>query len=134
MTRLPPPLKLDLRSPEIQGGGVAMALTKAGVWIRLLLDGELPAFNARAESERPDLRNADLRAADLRGANLRRADLRDSYLRTADLRGVDLSEADLDGASINEAKISGTLFPRDLPAEEITLSVWKGTRMRARGA
>ena len=109
-----------------------MALTRAGEWIRLVLDGDLAAFNARAERERPDLRNADLRGVDLRRADLRRADLSGSYLRLADLRGVDLSEADLDGASINETLISGALFPRDLPAEEITLSVWKGTRMRAR--
>jgi uncharacterized protein YjbI with pentapeptide repeats len=109
-----------------------MALTRAGDWIRMVLDGDVDAFNARAERERPDLRDADLRGADLRGLNLRRADLRGSYLRLGDLRGVDLSEADLDGASVNEARISGTLFPRTLPAEEISLSVWKGTRMRAR--
>ena len=109
-----------------------MALTRAGEWIRMLLDEDIDAFNARTARERPDLRNADLRGADLRKAVLRRADLNGSHLRLADIRGVDLSEADLDGASINEAQISGTLFPRDLPADEITLSVWKGTRMRAR--
>ena len=88
--------------------------------------------NRRAAKEQPDLQNADLRMADLRGMNLRRANLRGAYLRHADLRGVDLSEVDLDGASINEARISGTFFPRDVPADEITLSVWKGTRLRAR--
>ena len=109
-----------------------MALTRTGAWIEMLLGGEIDAFNRRAKGERPDLANADLRMADLRGANLRRADLRGAYLRLADLRGIDLSEADLDGASINEARISGTFFPRDISADEITLSVWKGTRMRAR--
>jgi uncharacterized protein YjbI with pentapeptide repeats len=98
----------------------------------MLLGGEIDAFNRRAAKERPDLENADLRMADLRGMNLRRANLRGAYLRHADLRGVDLSEADLDGASINEARISGTFFPRDVSADEITLSVWKGTRLRAR--
>jgi uncharacterized protein YjbI with pentapeptide repeats len=109
-----------------------MALTRAGAWIELLHGGDLKAFNARAAKERPALENADLRMADLRGAHLKQANLRGAYLRQADLRGVDLSEADLDGASINEARISGTFFPRDLSAEEITLSVWKGTRLRTR--
>jgi uncharacterized protein YjbI with pentapeptide repeats len=109
-----------------------MALTRAGAWVELLLAGEVEAFNERAGRERPELADTDLRLADLRGMNLRRANLRGAYLRQADLRGLDLSEADLDGASINEARISGTLFPRDIAADEITLSVWKGTRMRAR--
>ncbi|MFO7636044.1 MAG: GNAT family N-acetyltransferase [Clostridia bacterium] len=43
------------------------------------------------------------------------------------------SETRLDGASINAAKVSGTLFPRELSAEEITLSLLHGTRMRYRG-
>ena len=109
-----------------------MALTRAGVWVELLLAGQMAAFNDRASSQRPDLENADLRMADLREANLRQANLRGAYLRQADLRGLDLSEANLDGASINEARISGTLFQRDIAADEITLSVWKGTRLRAR--
>jgi len=41
-----------------------------------------------------------------------------------------LSTTLLDGASIGGAKISGTLFPRNLDAEEITLSLVHGTRMR----
>jgi uncharacterized protein YjbI with pentapeptide repeats len=116
----------------MEGEGVAMALIRAGVWVEMLLNGQIDAFNARAETERPDLENADLRMADLRAVNLRRAIMRGAYLRLADLRGVDLSEADLDGASINEARISGAFFPRDISADEITLSVWRGTRMRAR--
>ena len=104
-----------------------MALTRTGPWVALLLADDLTAFNERAGRERPDLADANLRMADLRSANLRGA-----YLRGADLRGLDLSDADLDGASINEARISGTLFPRDISADEIQLSVWKGTRMRAR--
>jgi uncharacterized protein YjbI with pentapeptide repeats len=99
-------------------------------WIRLLRAGDTEEFNRRAEREPPDLENADLRMVDARRANLRRANLRGAYLRNADLRGIDLSEADLDGASLNEARLSGTLFPRDLDAQEITLSVWKGTRLR----
>jgi uncharacterized protein YjbI with pentapeptide repeats len=53
-----------------------------------------------------------------------------AYLRHADLRGLDLSETNLEGASINSAKISGTYFPTTLSAEEITLSLVHGTRLR----
>ena len=109
-----------------------MALVLKGSWGALLREGEIETFNTRAEREAPDLENADLRMVDLRGASLRRANLRGAYLRNADLRGQDLSGADLDGASIHEARISGTLFPADIHADELTLSVWKGTRMRAR--
>jgi uncharacterized protein YjbI with pentapeptide repeats len=108
-----------------------MALRRVGPWVEPLLAGETEKFNQRERAEAPDLENADLRMADLRGAVLRRANLRGAYLRHADMRGVDLSDADLDGASINEAHISGTLFPRNISADEIMLSVWKGTRMRA---
>lgn len=108
-----------------------MELKRAGAWIELLRSERIDEFNERARSEPPDLENADLRMADLRRADLRRAKMRGAYLRLADLRGVDLGDADLDGASINEARISGTLFPRDISADEISLSVWKGTRMRA---
>ena len=47
------------------------------------------------ESERADLRDADLRGADLRDADLRGADL-----RYADLHGADLSGAYLNGARL----------------------------------
>jgi uncharacterized protein YjbI with pentapeptide repeats len=77
-----------------------------------------------------DLTGAHLRGYDLRKCKLRKADLTGAYLRSADLRSVDLSEAKLDGASIKEAKVSGTLFPRNMPAEEISLSLQHGTRLR----
>ncbi|HEY9745502.1 MAG TPA: pentapeptide repeat-containing protein [Oculatellaceae cyanobacterium] len=77
-----------------------------------------------------DLSNAHLRGYDMRKCKLRKADLTGAYLRSADLRSVDLSEAKLDGASLKEAKVSGTLFPRNLPPEEIRLSLEYGTRLR----
>ncbi len=46
--------------------------------------------------------------------------------------GVDLTHTNLQGASINSAKISGTYFPPTLSAEEITLSLVHGTRLRYR--
>jgi hypothetical protein len=41
-----------------------------------------------------------------------------------------LSKANMDGASINACKISGVLFPAELSASEIELSLLHGTRMR----
>ena len=72
------------------------------------------------------------RHADLRGLVAGGLDMQDCYLRQADLRGVDFRKTRLEGASINGAKISGTYFPHELAAEEITLSLLHGTRMRYR--
>lgn len=77
-----------------------------------------------------DLTGAHLRGYDMRKCKLRKADLTGAYLRSSDLRSIDLSEAKLDGASIKEAKVSGVLFPRNLPPEEIRLSLDFGTRLR----
>ena len=98
----------------------------------LLLDGDIDAFNAAREKiTEYSLTDLDLSGIDLRKMNARGLDMRNCHLRHADLRGVDFSETDLGGASISCAKISGTLFPRDLSAEEINLSLVHGTRMRA---
>jgi uncharacterized protein YjbI with pentapeptide repeats len=98
---------------------------------RLLREGCVAEFNARkAAGEKPDLRRCDLRGLDLRGLDAEGLDFSDSYFRQSDLRGVDLRKAQLEGASINGAKIFGTYFPPELTAEEITLSLLHGTRMR----
>lgn len=100
---------------------------------QLLLDGDISAFNeARKEIAESSLASLDLSGIDLRNINARGLDMRDCHLGHADLRGIDFSETDLGGASISCAKISGTLFPHSLSAEEITLSLVHGTRMRAR--
>jgi uncharacterized protein YjbI with pentapeptide repeats len=100
---------------------------------RLLREGDVEEFNARrAAGESCDLRGCDFRSSDLRRLHAKGLDLRDCYFHSADLRGVDLTEAKLEGASINAAKIAGTYFPRELSAEEITLSLTHGTRMRYR--
>lgn len=100
---------------------------------RLLREGAIEEFNTRrANGETCDLVGCDLRTIDLRKLDASGLDFRDCYLRQADLRGVDLSEANLEGASINAAKISGAYFPKELSAEEITLSLTHGTRMRYR--
>ena len=51
--------------------------------------------------------------------------------RNADLRALDLSGASMEGASLHDAKVAGVLFPTALSAEEISLSLTSGTRMRA---
>lgn len=99
----------------------------------LLREGKLEEFNTlKSRGEGADLRNCDLRGLDLRELDATGLDLGDTYLRQADLRGVDLRETNLEGASINGAKISGAYLPAQLSADEITLSLLHGTRMRYR--
>ena len=101
---------------------------------QLLRDGKVKEFNdQRAAGETPDFSGLDFRGLDLRTLDARGLDMSNGYFRQSDLRGVDFSETRLEGASINAAKVSGTLFPRELSAEEITLSLLHGTRMRYRG-
>ena len=98
---------------------------------QMLREGMVTEFNARRKSGQScELRGADLRGLDLRDLDAEGLDLRDCYLRHADLRGLDLTRAMLEGANISSAKISGTYFPPELTAEEITLSLVHGTRMR----
>ena len=96
-----------------------------------LLEENRAFFNAAVAGGRvPDFSGQNLSDMDLTGFNLRNANLSGAYLRGAILSGLDLSEADLHGASLRNARISGCLFPEDLPAAEISLSVEKGTRIR----
>jgi len=100
---------------------------------QLLRRGDVAKFNElRKQGAECDLCNIDLRGMDLRQLNARGLDLRNAFLRQCDLRGVDFSETVLNGVSISGAKISGTLFPVELSAEEINLSLLHGTRMRYR--
>lgn len=97
----------------------------------LLREGKISEFNQRlAAGESCDLTNADFRSLELCGWEPQGLDLSGSYFRQADLRGVDLSACQLAGASVHGAKISGVLFPKSLTAEEISLSLQHGTRMR----
>ena len=97
----------------------------------LLREGNITEFNTRFEGgEKPEFTNCDFRSVDLRGLEVTGADFSGSYFRQADLRGLDLSQCNLEGASINSAHISGTLFPKELSAQEILLSHKHGTRMR----
>ncbi|MFO7607920.1 MAG: pentapeptide repeat-containing protein [Candidatus Krumholzibacteriia bacterium] len=106
-------------------------ITKDPMYQMLRVD-DVKGFNKRKEQGGTcDLTGVDLRGLDLRGLQADGLDFSGSYMRDADLRGVDFSGAILDGVSIRGARISGTLFPRDVPAEEIRLSWEQGTRMRA---
>lgn len=97
----------------------------------LLRHGKIEEFNARrARGETVNLTSCDFRGLDLRGLDASGLDFTDSYFRQTDLRGVDFTQSKLEGASIYGAKISGSYFPRELSAEEITLSLLHGTRMR----
>jgi uncharacterized protein YjbI with pentapeptide repeats len=109
-----------------------MALVRDSVPVILLREEKVDEFNAQTSGKPVDLENADLRGTDLRQAKLAKANLRGAYLRSVDLRGVDLSDADLFGASVHEARVAGCLFPLDLSADEITMSVTLGTRLRTR--
>ncbi len=98
---------------------------------RLLRENRIQDFNERRTlGDTTDLTDCDFRGLDLRGLAADVIDFSGSYFRQSDLRGIDFSHARLEGVSINGAKISGTLFPHELSADEITLSLLHGTRMR----
>lgn len=101
---------------------------------KLLREGRVADFNqAKSDGMSMDLRNCDFRGINLRGLDAAGLDLSGCYFRQADLRGIDLRETNLLGASIHSAKISGTYFPDALSAEELTLSLMYGTRLRYQG-
>jgi len=112
-------------APEGAGTGEDLA--------RMLREGDADAFNAWVAAHGPaDLTDANLRMADLRGVDLKGACLCGAYLRAADLRGQDLSTCNLTGASLAGAKVSGVLFPAEIGADEVTMSLAHGTRLRPR--
>jgi uncharacterized protein YjbI with pentapeptide repeats len=98
---------------------------------QLLRMGSVQDFNtARSAGETVDLRGTDLRGLDLKGLDTTGLDFTDCYFRQADLRGLDFTACRMEGASIHSAHIGGTYFPRELTADEITMSLNYGTRMR----
>ena len=98
---------------------------------QLLKKGKIKEFNKRrAAGEGVDLVHADFRGCDLRDLDADGLDLSCCYFHQTDLRGLDLRNTNLEGASINGARISGVYFPAELSAEEITLSLLHGTRLR----
>ena len=100
----------------------------------LLREGRVADFNRRrAAGEKADLRGCNLRGLDLRELDVTAGlDLSNAYLRQADLRGLNLAKCRLEGASLHAAHVSGVLFPAELEATEIEMSVRLGTRLRHR--
>ncbi|WP_028302923.1 pentapeptide repeat-containing protein [Oceanospirillum maris] len=98
---------------------------------RCLRDEDIDGFNrARAGGEHSDLRSGDFRGLDLRNMDAHGLDLSNAYFRSADLRGIDFSHTRLEGASIAQANISGCLFPKEVSADELVMSLNHGTRIR----
>ena len=97
----------------------------------LLREGRISEFNTlKAENKIADLTNLDLRGTTLCGLDANGLDLSGCYFRQADLRGIDFSRTNLRGASFNGSKISGALFPTEISAAELELSLAHGTRIR----
>ena len=94
---------------------------------------ERETFNEMvAQGKMTQLHNQNLADLDLRGYNLSTMDLSGSYMRGVNLAGMDLRGANFSGVSLKDAKVSGCYFPKDLPADEIRLSLEFGTRIRHR--
>ena len=84
------------------------------------------------EGKIPHLQYQNLANLDLRGYDLSNMDLTGSYMHGTNLTGMDIRGANLSGTSLKDAKVSGCYFPKDLPADEIRLSLEFGTRVRHR--
>jgi uncharacterized protein YjbI with pentapeptide repeats len=98
---------------------------------QLLREGQVKAFNEqKASGVEIALQDCDFRNCDLKGLDARGLDFSGCYFRNADLRGIDFRETRLVGASFHNAQISGCYFPESLRAEELTMSVVHGTRIR----
>lgn len=96
-----------------------------------LREGKITDFNTnKAKGKTCDLRDSDMRGLDLRGMDASGLDMSNCYFRQTDLRGIDFTTTKLEGASVNGAKISGCMFPKEISAEEITMSLLHGTRLR----
>jgi len=97
----------------------------------LIRDEKIDEFNKKkAAGEAVDFTGRSFRGLDLRGMDGGGIDFSGSYFRNADLRGVNFSSCNMEGTSIRDAKVSGALFPKDVSADEINLSLTYGTRMR----
>lgn len=97
----------------------------------LLRDENIKAFNTKKpQADTSHLHSKNYRGLDLRKMDADGLDFSNAYFRGADLRGIDFSNSKLHGASIASAKISGCMFPKELRAEEIRMSVELGTRLR----
>jgi uncharacterized protein YjbI with pentapeptide repeats len=100
---------------------------------QLLRSEKIDEFNKTKDGvAHIDFHDCDFRGLDLRGLDTRKITFRGAYFRGADLRGIDFSHCDMHGVSLATAQISGCLFPNNIEANEIFMSVEKGMRIRAR--
>jgi uncharacterized protein YjbI with pentapeptide repeats len=100
---------------------------------QLLRSEKVAEFNEqKAAVAHIDFHDCDFRGLDLRGLDTKKIMFRGAYFRGADLRGIDFSHCDMHGVSLASAQISGCLFPSNIDATEIFMSVEKGIRMRAK--
>lgn len=98
---------------------------------QMLRQEDVDSFNANRDSmDTSQLKSGDYRGRDLRKMNARGLDFSNAYFRNADLSGIDFRETNLEGASLMDAKVSGVFFPAEISAEEIRLSLERGTRLR----
>lgn len=112
---------------------MATPIVHTNPYYTLIREEKIQEFNALLAAGKVPLdalRGGDFRGLDLRELNPRGLDLRDGYFRGADLRGLDFSHTHLEGASFGLAHISGCLFPREIRADDLRLSVELGTRVR----
>ena len=104
--------------------------------ILTVLGRTLRPFDQRADYQRIDLHNTDLRGAVFlrsnlegvvfRGANLSGADLRQACLRNADVTDANLEGADLRGANLTEASLVRANFNSTDLTELVSKDLWDG--------
>ena len=98
---------------------------------QLLRQEQIETFNQQKNSlDLSGLSGKDYRSTDLRKLNAEGLDFTNAYFRNADLRGIDFRQTKLEGCSFVNAKVSGCYFPASLTADEINMSIERGTRVR----
>ena len=98
-----------------------------------IIEGDIEkAHNLIKAEDVVDLSSHSFRAVDLRALSLenKKINFGNCYFKNTDLRGLDLAKSNLSGASLHNARISGVIFPNNISASEIELSVIRGTRLR----
>ena len=103
--------------------------------ILTVLGRSLKPFDQRADYQRVDLHNTDLRGATFlrsnlegvmfRGANLAGVDFRQTCLKQADLTDANLEGADLRGANLTQAALFGANFDSTDLTEIFSTDHWE---------
>ena len=97
----------------------------------LLREGKIDEVNnIIAAGGKPSFSNTDFRSMSLIGLNATGLDFSNTHFLLSDLTDLDLSTCELKGANLKGAKVCGTLFPPEIPAMQIIMSIEHGTRLR----